>query len=455
MPDRLLDFSNYLYNPHAIPVILVGSIIFCIGLFILLQSKKQASGKAFFLFCVSLSIWLITIGFVYCANNPRTALLWYKYFTFFGVVNIMPSGYLFVAALTGLLRKQRALVAGNYVIANIFYALALVTEKFIALPRWYYWGYYPRYERLNILFIVFYLTLYVALQIILWRRYKSEKIPIKRTRLLAIFIGFLVAFIASVDFTPKFFTVAVYPFGFIPMLIFVCILAYSIIHYKAFDIETVIHKTAAWVLASSTCLIPIALLVYWLRPWYQKASPFEVSLLCAGIFYLLTIYVQCTQPKIDHFFQRRKADLEETLDKFSEDLVYLKGLNNLIRRIEQTIADTLYPQYIAIFIHNKERNGYVRINNISEGEDITADFLEENNQFLSWLAKSGKIVYKEFVNIDPQYTLIEKEANDYFNLTDAMLAIPLVLNVNMLGIINLGKKANFKKYRASDLYFLN
>ncbi|MCG2712728.1 MAG: ATP-binding protein, partial [Candidatus Omnitrophica bacterium] len=48
-----------------------------------------------------------------------------------------------------------------------------------------------------------------------------------------------------------------------------------------------------------------------------------------------------------------------------------------------------------------------------------------------------------------------EEAKDYFDLTEAIVAIPLVLNTKLLGMINLGKKANFQRYRASDFYFLN
>ena len=80
--------------------------------------------------------------------------------------------------------------------------------------------------------------------------------------------------------------------------------------------------------------------------------------------------------------------------------------------------------------------------------------LKEDSRFLSWLAEIIKIAYKEFIDIDPAYISVKEDAEEYFNLTGAILAIPLVLNEKLLGIINLGKKSNLKRYSAADSQFL-
>ncbi len=95
---------------------------------------------------------------------------------------------------------------------------------------------------------------------------------------------------------------------------------------------------------------------------------------------------------------------------------------------------------------------YKLANVIVGSREITE--LKGDDQFLLWLAKNDKIPYREFVDIDPVYNPIREAAKDYFNLTDAILAVPLVLNEKLLGIINLGKKANLKRYNAADFHFL-
>ena len=57
--------------------------------------------------------------------------------------------------------------------------------------------------------------------------------------------------------------------------------------------------------------------------------------------------------KIDHLFQRRQANLEQISNRFSEDLVHLKDISQLVERIQETITQALYPQRIDIFIYKR------------------------------------------------------------------------------------------------------
>ena len=443
--------SYYCFNPHAIPILLAGILIFFIGVFILLQTKKTMKNMAFFFFCMSLSLWLFPTVFVYFSNNPQTALFWYKHFVFLGVVNIMPNFYLFSVATAGFLREQRYSVFLGYTLLNAFYLFAITTDKVITSPRLYFWGYYPHYESWTFFFFLVYGLLFVASEVNLWVAYKREKISIKKAQILTIFVGLLIGFTASFDFVAKIWSVPLYPFGFIPSFILSAIVAYSVIRYRAFDIETVIHKTILWVASFSVVFVPAFMIYRWAFPFIKE------SLLLQGCFGMMSfivfaVYLRLIQPKIDHFFQRRKADLEEISSRFVEDLVYLKGFDNLIRRIETTIAGALYPQWIDIFIYDEKKKSFKAVNR-GEAETRMSAF-DEKDEFLRWLNKNNKIVYREFVEIDPAYAAIKDASRRYFNAAGAMVAIPLVLNERLLGVINLDKKANLSRYNALDFHFL-
>ena len=451
MLEQLLDFSNYHYNPHAIPLILVSVIIFPIGLFIFLQAKKVVKNVAFFLLCSSLSFWLFTMGFVYFSNNSHTALLWYKYFTFFGVISIMPNAYLFSAASSGLLTKQRKYVIGSYILFYIFYILTLTTDKFINSATRYFWGYYPSYEPMTYIVLLFYVMDFIAIQGNLWFAYRKEKIPIKRAQVLTIAIGFIIGFTASVDFVAKIWPISIYPFGFFPIFIFTCLLAYSVIRHKAFDIETVVHKTALWILSFSFVIIPIFFLYRWGFSYLRESTALQIGFWLMS-FLILALYLRVIQPKIDHFFQRRAYNLDEIASRFTEELVHLRGVDKLVQRIEDTISDTLYSRQVGIFIYNQAEERY-KLAKVKDKSGEVAE-LSEKNPFLLWLAQNDKIVYREFIDIDPVYDTIREEAKNYFDLTKAIMAIPLVLSERLLGIINLGGKVNLRRYSASEFHFL-
>jgi len=261
-----------------------------------------------------------------------------------------------------------------------------------------------------------------------------------------IMVGLLFAITAFVDFLAKVWTVNIYPFGFISMTMLTCLLAYSIIRYKAFDIETVIHKTILWILSFSLIAAPIFFLYQWFFP-VMKNSVFLQLAFGIMSFIVFTLYLRLIQPKIDHVFQRRKADMEETSNRFVADLVHLQGLDNLIEYIEETITSTLYARWVDVFLYDKKIKDYHVINK-GQGQNWTSQISEEN-VFVQWLKENNRIVHRDFIEIDPQYASIREAARDFFESTEATVAIPLILNEQLLGIINLSKKSNLKRYSAN------
>jgi signal transduction histidine kinase len=265
--------------------------------------------------------------------------------------------------------------------------------------------------------------------------FKNVKVGgFKETQIKYVIIGGLSGFAGG---TPAFLltlNILIPPYAIILFAIYPFIFAYAIVKHHLMDIETVIHKTLMWLVASSVIFAPIVLLAYWLQPWYSRTTPLNVAFLCGLIFYLLTLYLKFIQPKVDHFFQRRKYDLQKASEKFTLDLVYLKSPSQLITKIQESIKDTLYTQ--EVFVH------------------ISSSELSLEDPFLSWLTQNDTIAYKDFIDIDPQYEPIRNHAARYFNETGSIVAVPLVLDRKLLGVINLSKKSNLKHYSSYDFQFL-
>ena len=453
MFSQIFNLSNYFFNPYAIPGMVVSILIFSIGLFVLLQNRRSLVSAAFFFQCSSVALWVFGMSLVYLSRAQETALIWYRYFTFLGVTNIMPSFSFLAITWAGEFSKKKLFITSNYLISFICYYFAVTTSHIISPyeMRAYFWGLYPIYKPWALVFIFIYTAQFTAGLYILYRAYKDEKILIKRTQVGTMVIATLIAVTASADFIPKFFSISLYPYGYISIFIYVSLVAYSIVRYKTFDIETAIHKTGMWLLSFSFIIIPLIFIYRWVSPYVADSGPWQSVLWVSG-FLVLAFYLRVIQPKIDHFFQRRQSNLEEISNRFTEDLVHLKGLGQLIQRIEDTISDTMYPEEISIFIYSEEAKNYRLVNTIKQPQcppEINGD-----NKFLRQLSKNNRIVYKEFIEIDPAYASIKVEAKDYFRITGALVVIPLVLNENLLGIINLGKKANFKRYTGPDFHFL-
>ncbi|MCM8797158.1 MAG: hypothetical protein NC923_04690, partial [Candidatus Omnitrophica bacterium] len=272
IPAGIFEISNYYFNPYAIAVFSASVIVIFSGFFVFIQNRRSMINTAFFLQCFSVAFWLFMISIVYSSRTQAIAIFWYRYFTFLGVVNIMPSVYLFAVAWSQEYEQKKTMVRLNYVLSNLFYLMAITTDKFILpdVANRYFWGFYPVYQPQAVIFLIFFAFQFAIGFRMLCLSCKREIVAAKKRQMKMITIATLIAFAASFDFIPKFFRYSLYPFGYIPMLIYILIVAYSIVKYRTFDIETAIHKTAMWLLTFSLAIIPLFIVYRWVYPYIQK-----------------------------------------------------------------------------------------------------------------------------------------------------------------------------------------
>jgi len=450
--DQLFLSSNYAFNIHAVPFFISGILIVAEAFFVYFQNRKAPLNFSFATVTVCAGIWLTGIGFIYSSVNEPVALFWSRYYCWLGIIFISPSVYLFSAAVEGKsLNQSMKFIYANYIAALVFYIFC-VSTPFIVEGLWSYnWGFYPKAGIGQNVFMAWYIMLMTLSFRNFIRRYVRETVEIKRQQVKFIIIAFIFGGIGgSLDFLGN-YGVSFYTFGSLAVFLFLNVIAYSIVNYKLMDIETVLHKTILWLLSFLIITVPIFVMYSLAFPVMKNSMMMQ---LIFGIvsFIVFALYLRHVQPGIDHMFQRRRANLEETSNRFGENLVHLKGLDNLVRYIEETIDSTMYSNWIDIFIVNEEKSKFILANKDPKKNRISE--FDQKDEFLTWLIENNWIIYRDFVEMDPVYSQIKGAANDYFNATEATVAIPLVLNGQLLGMINLSRKVNLKRYNALDFNFL-
>ncbi len=216
------------------------------------------------------------------------------------------------------------------------------------------------------------------------------------------------------------------------------------------DVETVLHKTVAWFFTNLILVIPFVLVLYLAHSWYSQLNNLNFLIFLGILGTLFLFFVRAYHSKIDRFFQRQRYRLEEVANQFTEDLVHLKEVIPLSRRVKDVIKERLYPQEVSLYVYDSKKDRYVAVEENSGNKQE----LEIKNTFLQWLAQSNKIIYKKLVEIDPFYLSVKKELKDYFDSTASVVIVPLVLGQELIGLINLSKKTTFKRYTALDFHFL-
>lgn len=449
---EVVNPSSYFLSLYAIPVAIVSTLIFATGFFVWLQNKKSFANIFFFLFCLSLNLWLYGIAMVYCSRSPDVAMVWYRWVTFLGVSHISPMVYTFTVHWLGLYAQQKRFVWGSFILALVFFLLAALTPYGMPYMQSYFWGFYPKYGIAGKIFLFFFFGYFFAAFYNLFTQTRRVTVPLRKKQIQLTTIAFLISITGSIDYLPKLIPIALYPLGYLSVLVWTMIVAYLIVRYQIMDIQTAIHKTIMWAFSSSLFAVPVLAFAYFKKDWLASLDSafFAGFVLC--LIFLFMAYSRFVQPVIDHIFQRRRWDLARVLEKFNDELVHLRELEELADHIVATIRGVFYAQEISLLLAKDENSAFQCSSSVPAGRKI---HFERDHPFMNWLEKSGTLVLRSHLDIDPKYLDIRSDAREYFEIVNAQVCIPLIVSEKLLGIINVGQKANLKRFSTAELNFLS
>jgi diguanylate cyclase (GGDEF)-like protein/PAS domain S-box-containing protein len=219
---------GYSVSLSSIPVGVTGVMILAFGARVL-SRRVTALSSAFFAVCAVVAIWMLAFAPMYAAREASVAVRWAR-LAYFGVPFIAPALYWFATEVLRIERKRRIARMFAWIGAGFFSAIGVMTDQLIPRVERFAWGWYPQYDPLiGGVFLAFFFGYLVAALIEFLRAWPTaHDVERKRLRLLMIALG--VAYLAVVDFLPK-FGVPVYAWGYLPILGFVVVVAYVVRQY--------------------------------------------------------------------------------------------------------------------------------------------------------------------------------------------------------------------------------
>ncbi len=442
---------DFVLTSYVTPVLLVSTVILAVGLFIFVQNTRSPVNFSFFLICFSVAIWFYSIAFIYGLQNPEYALLVYRTITFLGVSFIAPCVYSFSALWFGRGAEQIRGILFGIAGAMAFYLIGLLTPYGFEGVRKYFWGFYPIYGIAGKIFLLFFFGYFFASFYNFVHGYRRETVPLKRTQIRLIAIAFLLSFTGSVDYIPKLFNLGIYPWGYIAVLLWILLVAYCIVRYKAMDIETVIHKTLMWLATTIVAIVPFFAFTLAVQGSLQTVSPVWWGIWITAQTLLFYFYFSRVQPLLNQLFRRRHADLQTAFNRFSNDLVHLKDLRSLLQRIMRLMRRTLYVKQASLYMVDESGTQLVPV--IVKGMRGIKP-VPLSHPFLEWAKERDQVVLLDFAQEDPSANEVKTQMLDYFTERNASVAIPLLIGGNLLGMLHLGRKENLQRFRSTEIQFL-
>lgn len=443
--------ANYYFNIYALPYFIVGGLVLLEGILILSQTRQSVLPVAYFLTAFILAVWLTGVGFLRSCVNEETSILWSRYYAWFGICFVNPTIYMFSACwLDPSLRGQKRFVSVNYLIALVFYVLC-VTTTHIVKGLWNDgYGFYPNAGKFEWVFILWFYVLMTLAFINFAKTYRMEKEPVQRKNKRLMFIAFIIAFTGSVEYLPN-YEISIFPIAYVPLFVFVSLMGYCVVRYRLMEVETVIHKTLMWMATAFVAILPFAILINMTQEWFKKLPPLEMTVLGMAVMIAFYTYFRIIQPRLDHLFRRRHADLQAAQQRFSQDLVHLKNLRDLLQRFARMLRATIYVRRISVYLYDEDENRLVPAI-VKGGYGLKPVSLD--HPFLQWIKTGDTIVLSYLIHGDPAVADFKDQIASYFREVRAIIAVPFVIGGKLIGMLHLGRKENLRRYTAEEINFL-
>jgi diguanylate cyclase (GGDEF)-like protein/PAS domain S-box-containing protein len=231
MRDAILDPSSYAFNLCAIPTLATAGAMLLLGVGVLFRERGSREARHFALLAGTVSVWLACFSVMYLAVDEKVAMVWARS-AYLGIGLIPGALYGFTVVVTR--SPRRRLMRAGWLLSAGF-ALAIVSSGALVRDLYsYWWGFYPRFRWLGAPFLAFFFTMLALSFREYWHDYRTASPGTHRRRTRSLMTAFAIAYLGSFDYVAA-YGVPLYPFGYLPVLGFIVLLAYTIRRYRLVD----------------------------------------------------------------------------------------------------------------------------------------------------------------------------------------------------------------------------
>ncbi|MCU0848115.1 MAG: SpoIIE family protein phosphatase [Spirochaetes bacterium] len=288
------------------------------------------------------------------------------------------------------------------------------------------------------------------------RKYLKTEIEVYRLQMRYLFVGGSIAvFFASVCsiILPIFLGYTeLYVIGpSIAAMIMTVALFYSVIAYHLMDIKTVIHKTVMYAITSMVILVPLYSMVvlYERGVWiFRDIDPLLMAVFLVIVFILFMVFIQ---PLIDKMFKRRQYEFGMIIDEFIRDVEEKGDYNNIIRRIVEVLARSLFlNRAFLVLLNDSTRRYELAYSAGTESVDITP--VDRASPVIRWFIRNqDMLLLGRIYTDDKSFADIRDDIAGFFVDNRVQLILPIYHERRLLGLLCLGEKESLAGFNPDEI----
>lgn len=446
---RLFHYTENTVQLYWLPPLLAGVLNLFLCLLVLRQAPHRSLNQAFALFTLSLVSWNLDIAALYFFPDADSALLWSSVFRY-GMLFIPPTLYHMILEFTGRWSiANRVFLAVGYWVS---FVLCLGNGRGVLVDRLekFVWGYYPVGTPLYKLHTLSDLLYFAATVYQLVRCLRVSDSARQRQQLKIVLLGFIVLLSAGLTNLLPVYGVSIYPLGNLGNVFFVGALTYAIVRHRLLDVDLIITKTVASVLALILWLIPLWMLtaevqhrMYGTTDGRLLSFAFVVFVLSALIFPWL---LRGSERVVRRLLWGQKFDSLQALSVFQHTIIQVLDQKKILTNLRAVLGDALQAEFVTVYLCQPAANTYAD----PQGE---APPFVLGEDFPPALMNRQEPIVREEVMLeenDAEASLLTALMTE----RKAEICVPLSAQERLIGFFLLGRKRNRDVFSAEDLQLL-
>ena len=440
-------------NIHVL-IPLISSIAYVALIVITIVYGRRGMRNTFLLFLGAAMLWSFLSFQVHWNRFPDYTILWHKFLiVFFAAMPV--TYYHFISIFSNRISIRRLWLGYGLIVLLAVFTFAgfvikdsRVDEGGLLYFDFGAWTYF---------LAIFSVSFMLMAMFILIQNYRHSIDSQTRNRTAYLLVGAVL--VVSLSLTNLSSTLSKYPIDHIGNLTNALLITYVVARYQLMDIKLVIRTGLSYsgltIFITAMYLLLLWVLQTFLQTWTGYALAVGFAFLLAVI---LTPLRRKTQEWVDRLFYRETYDYRQMLLKFSRRVSNILNLSELAKDMLYPITKALHVNWASLLIPDASMGEFTtQFTQQASGETVTkaTDLrFSKDNPIVTWLAREGKPLRRDLVEILPEFKGLWEGERDELEAFEVELLCPIVSKGDLIGILALGRKQSETPYSSEDVDLL-